>query len=203
MQSLLLLSSFGRDYGDYIDFGAFGASLAAIFVGIGLIILVIAGIVGLGFYILKGYGLYKMAQRRGIENPWLAFIPVAQEYIIGALLGDTEIKGVRFNAALVLPIGAVVIPIAASILSLIPGLGGLLQFALYVVWLIVYTIVLFRIFNIYKPESATLYTVLSVIFSGIAMPIIFFSLRNTDPVNPVAFGGSGGAFEAPKNPFDN
>lgn len=36
-------------------------------------------------YVLTALALYTMAQRRGINNPWLAWIPVANVWILGSL----------------------------------------------------------------------------------------------------------------------
>lgn len=36
-------------------------------------------------YVLTAFGLYDMAKLRGIENPWLAWIPVANIWILGSL----------------------------------------------------------------------------------------------------------------------
>jgi hypothetical protein len=49
---------------------------------VGLSILFFA-VIGLVFYVLKSIGLSTLAANRGIENPWLAWIPVADLYIMG------------------------------------------------------------------------------------------------------------------------
>jgi len=36
-------------------------------------------------YVLQSLGLYKMAQNRGINKPWLAWIPVGESWILGSL----------------------------------------------------------------------------------------------------------------------
>lgn len=47
--------------------------------------LLIAGIVGLVFYILRGIGLGTIARRRGLNHSWLAWLPVGREWVIGSV----------------------------------------------------------------------------------------------------------------------
>lgn len=44
-------------------------------------------VIGLGIagYVLSSLGLYTIAKRRGITNPWLAWIPVASSWIVGSI----------------------------------------------------------------------------------------------------------------------
>lgn len=42
-------------------------------------------LVSLAVYIFSALGLYTIAQRRGLRNPWLAWIPVANVWILGSL----------------------------------------------------------------------------------------------------------------------
>lgn len=36
-------------------------------------------------YVLQGLGLYTIAKRRGLNRPWLAWVPVANDWILGAV----------------------------------------------------------------------------------------------------------------------
>ena len=44
-----------------------------------------ASLIELAFYIIGSIGLYSMANNTGMKNPWLAWIPVAREYLLGSL----------------------------------------------------------------------------------------------------------------------
>lgn len=153
----------------YNDTGTY-ALLA--FLGAFLFIFVIIAIV---MYVLLSLGLYKLAQNAGIENPWLAWIPIANFYILGKLvkkvnLGSLEIPSLE----IVLPVAS----IATMVLANIPFIGWLINLA-YLVLLIV---TLHKLFKIYRPEQATLWTVLSVLLAGIGMPgILIFVMRNDSP----------------------
>jgi hypothetical protein len=37
------------------------------------------------FYVLKSLGMYTIAKRRGINNPWLAWLPIGSEWIAGSI----------------------------------------------------------------------------------------------------------------------
>jgi hypothetical protein len=58
--------------------------LAGIALVVGVIGL-IAAVLGLVFYVLKSLGMYTIAKRRGINNPWLAWLPVGNEWIAGSI----------------------------------------------------------------------------------------------------------------------
>lgn len=42
-------------------------------------------VLGIVAYILRSIGLYAIAKRRGIANPWLAWIPVAWVWVLGSI----------------------------------------------------------------------------------------------------------------------
>ena len=46
---------------------------------------VTTGGLGLLVYILQAWALYTIAQRRGINKPWLAWIPVVNVWILGSI----------------------------------------------------------------------------------------------------------------------
>lgn len=57
-----------------------------------LLVIVVWAIFALAAYILKGIGMYTMAKREGMENPWLAFVPFARTYLQGELGGSITFK---------------------------------------------------------------------------------------------------------------
>ena len=42
-------------------------------------------LMGIAAYVLTALALYTVAKRRGLKNPWLAWIPVADSYLLGSL----------------------------------------------------------------------------------------------------------------------
>lgn len=49
------------------------------------VILLFAAAIGITFYVLQSLSLYSIAKRRGLNKPWLAWIPVGSEWMIGSI----------------------------------------------------------------------------------------------------------------------
>lgn len=64
------------------SFSDIGESLGALF---GLTWSTLPTLISLAVYVFTALGLYTLAQRRGLRNPWLAWIPVANVWILGSL----------------------------------------------------------------------------------------------------------------------
>lgn len=60
---------------------AFGVTFLVIW----LFYFLIVGLVSLVPYVLTAWGTYSIAKRRGIRNPWLAWIPVGNVWILGCI----------------------------------------------------------------------------------------------------------------------
>lgn len=63
-------------------FSEMGESLGALF---GLTWSTLPTLISLAVYVFTALGLYTLAQRRGLRNPWLAWVPVANVWILGSL----------------------------------------------------------------------------------------------------------------------
>lgn len=123
------------------------------------------------FYILKSIGLATLAANKGIEMPWLAWIPVADLYIAGSIVDEMDFLGIRFtNLALWAP----VIIYGGALLNTIPVIG----------WLIAVIAFLFGIgftYNLFNRYSgyAALFTILSIFLC--LWPVFIFVIRNNNP----------------------
>lgn len=129
-------------------------------------------ILGIVAYVLTALGLYKMAQKQGEPNAWLAWIPIAQLYIIGKIVKEIKLGTMVIpRMDLVLPLGA----LAIAVLSWVPAINVLISLAYYA--LFIYT--LYLMFKKYVPDQAVLYTVLSAL--GL-FAIFIFIIRDKEPV---------------------
>ena len=63
-------------------FSEIGEGLGALF---GLTWSTLPTLISIAVYVFTALGLYTLAQRRGLRNPWLAWIPVANVWILGSL----------------------------------------------------------------------------------------------------------------------
>ncbi|MBZ4669212.1 MAG: hypothetical protein PWP07_1060 [Epulopiscium sp.] len=59
--------------------------------GLGLAFVLVFAVIFIVLYVLKSIGLFGMAKKAGIENSWLAWIPVADMYIMGKLVGKIKL----------------------------------------------------------------------------------------------------------------
>lgn len=91
----------------YYDFsynpGLFGGLVITAYV-------VAAALVGLAGYIMESIGLQAIAKRRGLNHPWLAWIPVGREWLIGSVSDQYRylVKGeIRSRRKLLLGLSAV------------------------------------------------------------------------------------------------
>ena len=139
---------------------------AAIF---GTFFLVFA-LIGIASYVLAAFGLFTMANNRNIENAWLAWVPVAQLYIMGKLIKSLNIAGYEIpQVELALP----GIAIAGTVLGSVPLVGALFSLASLIIGLFA----LHKLYTLYRPDQATLYIILSFVLPFMG-PVFIFLMRN-------------------------
>lgn len=193
---------YGNDYPFEPDGAAVGLLFA--FMGVFLVLALVALAIGVAFYVLESFGIYTIAKRRGIRKPWLAWIPVAQYWTLGSISDQYQYvaKGnVRNRRKVLLGLG-----IAGTVLSMfsVPSSLGMLISAIWeedvtalsnsiasimaagsigglvsVVLTVFLFIALYDLYNSCNPENATLFLVLSILFS-VTMPFFIFFSRNKD-----------------------
>ena len=79
----------GYSYGATVSTGdTVGITILLIY----LIILLVWGLAALIGYILKGIGMYTIAKRRGMDYPWLAYVPFARAYLRRGISRRNRIK---------------------------------------------------------------------------------------------------------------
>ena len=145
----------------------------------GLGLLLAAGIFGLlivilalVFYVLFSLGLYTMANRRGISNAWLAWIPIAQFYTLGEVIGPVKLGDFTADQPGLYLLGAI---IALWVLSYIPAIGSIFS----LLNLVVAIGSLYYLFSRYTTENTPLlYTILAVASFGALGAILVFVIRN-------------------------
>lgn len=122
-------------------------------------------------YVIGAFGLYHLAENLRIENSWLAWVPVANLYLLGKMIGSVKIADRRIGyLELILPIGFV---LALSMIN-IPIIAQLLCIA----YSVIFITALYKLYLNCRPESAVLYTVLSAV--GL-FPIIFYLIKDDTP----------------------
>ena len=169
--------------------------------------MLVFSLISLVMYVLQSLGMYPIAKRRGINNPWLAWIPLGSMWILGSIADDYQLKAnnaikSRRKTLLILPIVLLVLvfvmyaPLVGMMVeSVIDGnapdmedlVGSLAATGLIALVVMVITIVLtvfqyicmYELFASCDPSNKTVYLVLSIVVSGVA-PILMFICRNKD-----------------------
>ena len=158
-------------------------------------------LVSLAIYVFTALSLYTIAQRRGLNHPWLAWIPVANLWLMGSLsdqyryLTQGQVKHKRI---ILLVLEAVTLAftggLVGSVIWLIATKGiapavismvvmGLLAGGTALAKTVLGFMALYDIYASCDPQNATVYLVLSIFFKFLR-PIFLFILRDEDKGMP-------------------
>lgn len=198
-------------FSQIIEEAGLGEGDLMVFASIMFVYFAFIGIIVLAMYLLEAIGLYGMAKKSRFLSPWRSFIPFANTFLFGkiaekyqrrdgkpsakfsVLLLVFEILTLVFVAAffvffinmcvilfadmnseaeITIAIGRTVIPMIFSCLVLV---------GVSIAYAVMYYIALWRIFAAFDYNNATVYLVLSIVFSFLG-PIFLFVLRNKEPV---------------------
>ena len=100
-----------------------------------LIYFVLAMGVAITFYVLKSLGLYTIAKRRGIKNPWFAWVPVVSSFLEGSISDQYQyvVKGkVKSKRKVMLTLAIIVAVLyvaffACYIIGIVNGVTGVIN----------------------------------------------------------------------------
>lgn len=131
-------------------------------------------IIGILLYVLGSLGLMTAASKRGIEHAWLAWIPLANLFVLGRI-ADEYNKRIQNkhtnNAILLLVLGALEL-----VFALLPVPFNIFGIILAIVLLVFTLIAYYKVFD-WCSTNAVLFIVLSIFFSFL-LPIFLFAVRN-------------------------
>ena len=193
---------FGGNYGDYYNYynsfyNPYSGALDAV-LGVLSSLVLASLLIAVVMFVFESIALYTLAKKRGIKNAFLAFIPVADSYILGKIYDDisaTMNKKTGYAVRMVvLASVALVSGVFACVflgMSAVIGFAGgeavmfifmavpflLVQIGCTVALLIFTLISLYAVYKEYVPSNAVLFLVLSVIIP-VTMPFLLFSIRN-------------------------
>lgn len=87
----------------------------------GLLSMIPSGAIHIAAYILTSLALYALASRRGLNHPWLSWVPIANVWIVGSLSDQYRyvVKGQYKSKRKVLLILKVIAAVLASIIAVI------------------------------------------------------------------------------------
>ena len=173
----------------------------------GLISGIPTGLFSIAAYILTAMAIYTISRRRGLTNAWLAWIPVANVWLLGSLSDQYQyvVKGqdktkrkwlliLNILKAALLTMVAILAVVAAGsliagepseIMGLVVALLGLVLplCAVTITLCVIRYMALFDIYRSVDPGNAVLYLVLSILF-GPTEPFFLFFNREKDQGMP-------------------
>ena len=133
---------------------------------------IILVIVGIALYIDMALALQAMAKKLDLENTWLAWIPIANVYLMGKIAGDevTIFQKKIPKLSLVLLVGC----IAIMIISGIPVIGQLAAIA----YAVLSFFAMYKVYRIFSESSAVLFIVLSIVLNVTAPFLMLMASKN-------------------------
>ena len=181
---------------------AIGTAAGAV-VGFLMVFYVLILAVSAVLYVLQSLGMYTVAKRRGIRNPWLAWLPVGNMWILGSISDQYQyvVKGnVRNRRKILLGLTAAMVAVPFATLGvvfnmilgaamesgvMVGGSAGLVLLAVLVLFVLAVIAAVYQYIATYDlycscdRENAVLYLVLSIIFS-FCLAIFIFACRKKD-----------------------
>ena len=155
-------------------------------------------------YILTGKSLSAIARRRGIEKPWLAWVPVGCDWLLGCISDqyryvtfgeESNRRGKLLKMNIVLLVIAAVVLIFSGVMCVMAAFGvsddAVLVMALFMMVLaygmipvaVVYSInyykSMFDLFRSCDPDKSLVYLLVSI-FASFPLPFFLYSCRNKD-----------------------
>ena len=172
-------------------------------IGIVLIMLLVVLAVSAVFYIFQSLGLYTIAKRRGIENPWLAWIPVANYWILGCISDQYRyvVKGQVKNKRMIMlglsiatfAVSFVAEMIAGILMMTSDGAGAamalnslmsLVSSGVSIASVVFWHMALYDLYTSCCPSNNVVFLVLGIIFSVTQPFFIFFNRKKDDGMPP-------------------
>ena len=188
-------------YYNDIPVNAFDDETALVVLGIMLVILALIAVVSVVFWVFWSLGLYKIAKRRGIRSPWLAWIPVGNQWILGSVSDQYQhlIQGKvtsRRKILLILNAVGMAVGVGSGILTVLQAIAaqtdvGVVAFGLIgmlvplLTWGVGVTVMVFShicSYDLYRscdPKNAVVFLVLGILLP-VCEPFFYFSCRKKD-----------------------
>ncbi len=171
-----------------------------------------SAIFGIGTYVLSAMALHTIATRRGLNNPWISWVPVINCWILGSLSDQYQyvVKGQtksRRKILLILNILSMVLSITIIVMAAVMAAGAVfgrseaeimanvmgpvmavagMALPLAGIAIAILVIRLMALFDVYRsldPNNAVLFLVLSIFF-GVTEPFFLFFNRHKDTGMP-------------------
>ena len=194
---------------DYMDYGGLDEATAGVMVLVYLLYFLVIGGISIFAYVFQSVSMYSIAKRRGINRPWLSWVPLGNLWMLGCIsdqyryVAKGQVKNKR-KSLLILGIVMYVLAVAALIVDAMVAIGALdmnylsdsemaamlvgsiillvlslALTALAIAVTVIQYIALYDLFVSCDPNNGVLFLVLSILIS-LALPICMFVCRKKD-----------------------
>ena len=148
--------------------------VAGILVFVGIAILLLAAVI----YVFQSIGLYTIAKNRGIQNPWLAWLPIGSEWIAGSIADQYRyvVKGEEMNRRTILLALSIAGMVVSGVVNGLEGEFALLRLVVSVIEIatrVFWHICLYDLYSSCNPKNNVLFLVLGIIFPFLPSFFIF------------------------------
>jgi len=126
-------------------------------------------IIYLAIYLAIGFSLFQIGKNHHLSYAWIAFIPIAQFAIIGALCEEYILWGIRLKPLSLIMVGLALLDSVS--------LGGMLGFVLSLAISLLTALIYHKFFYLFEPSRATIYAILSLL-GGIPIAIILYLIKD-------------------------
>lgn len=125
----------------------------------------------IGIYAVTAYSLYRIAKNCNVNCKFMAFIPVLQFYIIGAICEEYVIKGIYLRKMQWIMVGIFVLKF---LLQFAIGFGAsILSIALNLITALFFH----KFFFLFTPQRAAIYTLFAIL-GDLPLTIILYLLKD-------------------------
>lgn len=170
-----------------------------IFMSIWMVMAVVVLLVGVAFYVLRALSVYTIAKRRGLNKPWLAWLPIGYEWLLGSIsdqfkyLTAGKIQS-RRKILLSLCISSVLCTVVSAVTTATAGLGGstmtgavllgkvlmsLVSIAVSITGAVFQYMCKYDLYNSCDPKNAVAYLVVGI-FIPVTEPFFLMACRKKD-----------------------
>ena len=194
---------------DYMDYGSLDEATAGVMVLVYLLYFLVIGGISIFAYVFQSVSMYSIAKRRGINRPWLSWVPLGNLWMLGCIsdqyryVAKGQVKNKR-KSLLIMGIVMSLLTVVMLVIEMVVMIGALdaqfmsdSEMAAMMVGLIIMLVVclallavavavtviqymaLYDLFVSCDPNNGVLFLVLSILIS-MAMPICMFICRKKD-----------------------
>lgn len=139
--------------------------------------LIISLLFSAAVYAVCAYSLYIIAKRNSVKYPFIAFVPILQNYIIGSLCEEYELLGVRIRRLEWVMCGLLFIQ---TFFPYIPQIGIMRGMGISLIVLaanILSALVMHKFFSLFDPKNALIYAILCL-FGRLPAAIILLTIKD-------------------------